>query len=216
MTLKVPKSLLCPSRWDWILPVEFYFSVPETQRGKVTCMKFQFVSSGARDTRKSPRELGGKSDSIWPSTADEGSPDISETLWCWNSPSCAPGPWLHLLWCIAGILRPVSQQEWVAAPQSCKGHHRPEASWMWWQFLRAQGKHCHSFLWLPPGGACDPVSVSALGHLLVTGSKIQWLETWSKDPPGLPDHRSFILGILCILFSKIITQKSERTTEGLP
>lgn len=74
MTFKVPKSLLCPSRWDWILPVEFYFSMPETQRGKVTCMKFQFVSNGARDPRKSPRELGGKSDSIWPSMADEGSP----------------------------------------------------------------------------------------------------------------------------------------------
>ena len=99
--------------------------------------------------------------------------DISDTSWCWNRLSCAPGPWLHLLWRIAGILRPVSQQEWVAAPQSCKGHHRPEASWMWWQFFRAQGKHCQSFLWLPPGGACEPLSVSALGHLLVTRSKIQ-------------------------------------------
>lgn len=48
----------------------------------------------------------------------------------WNKPSCAPGPWLHLLWHIPVILWPVIQQEWVAAPQSCKGHHRPEANWM--------------------------------------------------------------------------------------
>lgn len=74
MTFEVPKYLLCPSQWDWILPVEFYFSMPEAQRGKVTCLRFQFVSDGARDLRKSPRELGGKSDSIWPSVADEGSP----------------------------------------------------------------------------------------------------------------------------------------------
>ena len=74
MSFEVPKSLLCPSWWDWILPVEFYFSIPEAQRGKVTCLRFRFVSDGARDQRKSPRELGGKSDSIWPSTADEGSP----------------------------------------------------------------------------------------------------------------------------------------------
>lgn len=125
---------------------EICFWMPEAHRGKVTCQKFQFTSSGARDWisclwmqwgtwlylakqvwwRVSPFCLVRSWSSLTPPGA-------------WNKLSCASGPQFHLLWHIALIFWPRSQQEWVAAPCSCKGHHRPEANWMLVTVLQAHG-----------------------------------------------------------------------------
>lgn len=183
-SFEVPKSPLCPSQWRWILSVEFYFWMPEAQRGKVTCLKFQFVSGGATDPMKSPSELGGESDSIWPSTYDEGwtlashqalvISDISDTSWCLEQAVLCPrslSPSALAYTCNPLACHParVSSSSPVLqrSPQARSQLDAGDSS------SRHMGMYLRSFLWLHPGAACEPLSVSALGHLLVTWSEIQ-------------------------------------------
>lgn len=199
MTFEVPKSPLFPSWWDWILQVGFYFWISlRLREGKWLAWSFGLSAVEPEIRESHPVNVVGNLIPSGLAQLMKGEPlrlirpgsSLTSPIppSAWNRPSCAPGPWLHLLWHVAIILWPVSQQEWAAAPQSCKGHHRPEANWT-------------LVTTVPPGtwecilaALCDctqerHVSLSQpLGHLLSPSLKskgtrrIEQKSTWAIRP----------------------------------
>lgn len=76
--------------------------MPEAQRGKVTCLKFQFVVSGARDWVSHPVNIVGNLIPFGLASLVKGEPFRLIRPWssltsltppgAWNKLSCAPAP----------------------------------------------------------------------------------------------------------------------------